>query len=1369
MNKSTFLAQFEGESKQAVIEYAKQITELRADVILLMARKAACFYHTLETMGIARNSAVITTDRILGMDMSWMNGKTIAIVDELVFTGTTLKDSKSLIERKTQNTHVSCHVLAVNKDYWESEYITPNNDYFELEDAVCRTLSSNIVQAMSILPRPYSVDYPLFNRNSLYSSDISAISSCYGWKLFDLSTKLQVDNKVRVYTLIPEQKKLEEFERDIGFKVTENNLSKIRVFGRYVGGTGGKLKFSFRVVPFFVFSPMSESEVNKLFTKLIERCSLNEQALFAKNFVTAKSKIRLLQYYVADRFAHIWAKDVNDLLSKCNEVKLEHDDRELSFLFSPMVIGLIKNLLTCSIKLFEYQSAECLTEFYTSGSDINLAQRKAGSISEIQQRLTQPFYDMYLKKEVVLQKLIKEYGPSVAYESKNKAVKDRLKKGITVTELLDVARKYDGDYCEGTKLAFSLFLDNAIDQGIIVPITSKFENKSNNVITRAFRHGEEVKLSNKEFYLVSLYLNAIKKNTKKNTMFSTEMEKLLVLFISCGANSHFLEEIFDRTNNISSVGVKFYAFGAVSEFGSTTTQSEKFEFDTSKSFTKELVNKGIISIVEGAEGGKYVINETPREYVEHFGAKKITSSSITDAKALGQLVSIGYNSGLFKSSAENQTLLASCLYPQNSILALSADIRIFQDRWMSQFYSQFSDFGGNNLFITPSLINNLKESLGYKALDSGINKFRAIEKRWPNKVYKKLQSAYCGDDEARVAMWEKYWKSPYFNQGGKLPDFYNSLIRKSGVWLTHTKICIDMLAYIVFSNSGEVNSLLPTKVSIDQQASSMLKASKRSHELCEIWESLKCNHTDSCLRPFYKNLMFYLDGLIEEASGLLNTAKCTVGHYGKTEYIETFDCRLRIVISDVDVSNVAEQADMLKEAIYEGIRAARNPQNKEPKKFIKGKNNNSASNGRWLVQSDVNYLPEGKLEAEVVAKGNQSLEWLIYLTNKVIYKFDKKNRVRGLVYFDLPKDLKPFRVGLNSPEIICNSHDIDTSIKNELHENLFNEITFVSGAPSSNTTFRAQSYLETLWKSKQTPSVDKVISVSNLVSRDFRVRSFQVGSINLGKKMKQVDIIILTILSEEFYAAKERVSKARYVNETDLSYGNMMVEGVLVDGNGAERNVLLVKSPEAGNTDMAITLATILSDYSTKLVVLLGIAGGVTSKLNIGDVVLADEVFYYEKQKDMPSGESARMTSYRASRWTKTQISRLEVEAGMGRSKFSLKSPTGKPFEVEKGPIGSGEKVLANSKSAVVARLKLVHDKTKAVEMEAAGLSMFMEAEKSSSAPKVQHALIIRGISDKADEEKSDDDQLVASQNAMTVLTELVRVADFSSLDIVNS
>ncbi len=1362
MDKGIFLAQFEGESKQAVIEYAKQITELQTDIIILMARKAACFYHTLETLGFVHNSAIITTDRVLGMDMKWMNGKKIAIIDELVFTGTTLKDSLALIKQKTVNTQVTCHALAVNSEHWESDYVQPDNKYFEIEDTTCRALSSSIVKSMSILPRPYSVDYPLYNRRSLYEHDISALSSCANWNIFDLTTKLQNDNNVRVFTLIPRPEKLNEFENVIGFKIKEENLTKIRIFGRYVGGKGGKTKFSFRVVPFFVFSPMYENQVDKLFNKLIQYVPESSEDLL-KHFTTAKSKIRLLQYTVADKLAKLWLNDCNKLLSNNNKINLEHDDRELAFIFSPASINLVKRCLSSTSSLHEYTSCSTANSEYNEKELEKNDTELIESISDLQQALTQPFYDMYIQKEVPLQKLIKLHGSQEPYSSKNKIIKDRLKIGITIRELFKGVDKNDRQGINKDKLAFTLFLDSAIDQGIIVPITSKIETPSGNIITRSLRHGEEVKLSKKEFFLASIFLNSIKKNTQRNILYSTEMEKLLVLFLSCGANSQFLEEIFERTNKVASVGVKYYAFGAVSEIG---TKGEKFEFDTSKSFSKALVREGIISEVKSTQG-TYKINDTPDSYLEQFDPKKHTNSNIADTKALGQLISSGYQAGIFNRSAEDQTYLASCLYPENSILALAADINIFSDKWMSQFILDFQEHHSHGILVSPKIMDQLKGSLGYKALISGIGKFKAIEKKWPEKIFDKLKNAYCNNDETREAMWEKFWKSPDFNQGGPLPEIHQHMIRQLGIWLTHTRVCIDMIAYIIYAKSENIDRLADTESTVETQIKSLYKVSKRTHVFIELWTSIKNNTQKSKFAEYYSMLLNHIEILIKESFTLLNSAKSTVGQYGQAEHIEVFDDRLRVKIVGglVTKTSSKEFESKFRKLIQETIEAARRPNNREPKKFLKGRNNNSAMHNRWLVESRPPYHNDSTIEAEIIAKGSNSTEWLIFLANKIIITFGSEFRVRLAIYVDFPREYRPFRIDRNNPNIINNAEELDISLDDELGIIEHNELVFISGKPNSNTLLRAHTYLEKLWKSKQRPTLDQTVTISNLVSQDLSIKKFVVGSINLGKKMNQVDIIILTILSEEFFAVKERLKNTEYVKDKNVTYSNMLLEGTLSDGAGIERKVLLCQSPEAGNTDMAITLSHVLNDYSCKVAILIGIAGGITSKLNIGDVIIADEVIYYEKQKDTETGNTSRMTSYRASRWTKNQISRLEVEIGKGKSKFALDSPSGNTFMVEKGPIGSGEKVLANSESEIIAKLKFTHDKTKAVEMEAAGLSMYMEAEASSKEPKVHHTIIIRGISDKADTAKSDDDQLVASQNAMSTLVELVKVADFSSLD----
>ena len=91
-------------------------------------------------------------------------------------------------------------------------------------------------------------------------------------------------------------------------------------------------------------------------------------------------------------------------------------------------------------------------------------------------------------------------------------------------------------------------------------------------------------------------------------------------------------------------------------------------------------------------------------------------------------------------------------------------------------------------------------------------------------------------------------------------------------------------------------------------------------------------------------------------------------------------------------------------------------------------------------------------------------------------------------------------------------------------------------------------------------------------------------------------------------------------------------------------------------------------------------------------------------------------------------------------------------FNLHICPIGTGEAVIGNPLSDIRIWLLLVNSKTGVVETEAAGFtSAFNE-----TADGVKDILVVRGISDKADELKDDKWRQPASDNAVIVLKQFI-------------
>jgi adenosylhomocysteine nucleosidase len=94
-------------------------------------------------------------------------------------------------------------------------------------------------------------------------------------------------------------------------------------------------------------------------------------------------------------------------------------------------------------------------------------------------------------------------------------------------------------------------------------------------------------------------------------------------------------------------------------------------------------------------------------------------------------------------------------------------------------------------------------------------------------------------------------------------------------------------------------------------------------------------------------------------------------------------------------------------------------------------------------------------------------------------------------------------------------------------------------------------------------------------------------------------------------------------------------------------------------------------------------------------------------------------------------------------------------FEVLHGLVGSGEAVIADRNADERRYLKHYNDKVLAVDMESGGLSQYCQENSVSSSPNPGW-VVVRGISDNADQEKNDDHHELAAFNAAHVARELL-------------
>jgi hypothetical protein len=200
--RSTILGQFETDVAMALIEFGKSIRTIDADVLVFMARKSLCLYDVLLRIGVPPAEQWVVSDRLLDMRLDNLKGKRIALIDDTLILGTTLaKTRKFLLEEGIQSVQV--HAFCIDEKWWCRELIKPDSVALHLSDERVMTFCTAAVRAISLLPRPYLVDFPISRPLKIPADEAQCFLSNIEWRTYNISTHLQQSFDVSALSFFP--------------------------------------------------------------------------------------------------------------------------------------------------------------------------------------------------------------------------------------------------------------------------------------------------------------------------------------------------------------------------------------------------------------------------------------------------------------------------------------------------------------------------------------------------------------------------------------------------------------------------------------------------------------------------------------------------------------------------------------------------------------------------------------------------------------------------------------------------------------------------------------------------------------------------------------------------------------------------------------------------------------------------------------------------------------------------------------------------------------------------------------------------------------------------------------------------------------
>jgi adenosylhomocysteine nucleosidase len=247
---------------------------------------------------------------------------------------------------------------------------------------------------------------------------------------------------------------------------------------------------------------------------------------------------------------------------------------------------------------------------------------------------------------------------------------------------------------------------------------------------------------------------------------------------------------------------------------------------------------------------------------------------------------------------------------------------------------------------------------------------------------------------------------------------------------------------------------------------------------------------------------------------------------------------------------------------------------------------------------------------------------------------------------------------------------------------------------------------------------------------------------------RRADIGVVTVLPEETQAVVAVLARAQGFRSGALDDGAQVHEADVPSGPGALR-VVAMQALDPGPPSAALAYRTLRAGFGPPLVLLVGIAGGISPIVAIGDVVIADQVIAYDARRETSAGPHRRGEAYVIAPAVRHRVNEFRRQHG-----HLVRLPTMDTVRVALGPIGSGGAVITDSLSELRTYLSGYNEKTLAVETEAIGLARAAHEEDRRSAS--AGWLVIRGISDHADAAKGTRDHARAAANAAEVMALLL-------------
>lgn len=869
------LNKFSSETAELLIEFNKYLSTLDEDYIIFMARKALRLYELLVLIGSEQCKKLVLSDHVLDQNLTLFENKTVALIDDTLILGTTLARSKKVLLNAGAK-KVTTHVFATDSKYWCKELVTPEKYFIDLNHENTLTFCAAEVDALATAAIPYLTDFPFSRLIRIKKKDIYILQGMTGWETYNLTTPSQEIDNVSFFSLLPTSIQKNKFINSVHFLDSSLfDILKIRIFIRQAN-----YDYILRIVPIVTLKTLNIQNIDSIFFKIVDECFSNQE-ISKKQIInclqSSISKLRFSQYIFSSILGNLFFKNLQDTLGlkKIPEIDTSESIKHFGYWLKDefeIIDRFVKNKTLNSNPIFSNDKLQIIESEIPSdvidtvqkdfqNFDFNKKEFNYKSRTLLTD-LMQAFKSLYINHEIPIRKTVHEYKQKILdMDSKSVPHRERLNYGFPWKLLVNYLSGITSNISPEIDAKFSLLLDYLIDMGIAVPIITQ----SDNVVFRAYRHGEDVLFGDQEIGLVYDAMDGFLTSINNQSMPKLHLEKLIVLLIRIGASRKFLKVIHGATGSEGVARIGYHLHGAVPfirEYGIDTYFANNDTWLSRYMLDREIILE---------ENMRYKLGYRPEIAVKEQNATH-------ESKQIGLLFGLLLNNNILDNN--KLTLLASCYSPRDITGALEAELRIVLQWYDTKVKDQIERLDINNLEAVEEFYFNFTKGSGYIAIHSAKMKFLGyinnINKQTIQECSKYLESLEHGIFLS--SNWNMYWNAISTSISFEKEQRFEPLIQKLAKSITTLALglfTIEASLARIFKKSYEKidNKIYKylTEITLHQ------KLVKREQTLYE--QLLKIVENNLEFQDLQKNLPFAnqwiknrrLDiyGFIQESSNLL--------------------------------------------------------------------------------------------------------------------------------------------------------------------------------------------------------------------------------------------------------------------------------------------------------------------------------------------------------------------------------------------------------------------------------------------------------------------------------------------------------------------